>query len=188
MDALIVASTPNRQHALTDVLYHEKINCVVCSTAAEARRASLCRPFDLFVIYSGLADEQGNELAVAVADANDCGGIYIGDSIRTERIEDELNSCGIITMSLPITKSQLLEAVRLILVSNARVRLLKAKNEELMTKLEDIKYISRAKIVLMRTLGYTEEQSHKYIEKRAMEMRMPRKKVAIDILNTYEVN
>ena len=60
MDALIVASTPNRQHALTDVLHHVKINCVVCSTAAEARRASLCRPFDLFVIYSGVSAEPGN--------------------------------------------------------------------------------------------------------------------------------
>lgn len=188
MDALIVANTPARQHALTDVLHHEKINCVVCSTAAEARRASLCRPFDLFVIYSGLIDEQGNELAIAIADANDCGGIYIGDSIRTERIEDELNNCGVITMSLPITKSQLLEAVRLILVSNARVRLLKAKNEELSSKLEDIKYVSRAKIVLMRTLGYSEEQSHKYIEKRAMELRQPRRKIAIEIINTYEAN
>ncbi len=188
MDALIVASTPARQHALTDVLHHEKINCVVCSTAAEARRASLCRPFDLFVIYSGLIDEQGNELAIAIADANDCGGIYIGNSISTEQIEAELNSCGIITMALPVTKSELLEAVRLILVSNARVRLLKAKNEELASKLEDVKYVTRAKIALMRTLGYTEEQAHKYIEKRAMEMRATRRKVAMEILSLYETN
>lgn len=188
MDALIVASTPSRQYALTDVLHHEKIDCVVCSTAAEARRASLCRPFDMFVIYSGLPDEQGNDLAMDIADANDCGGIYIGDSIRTERIEDQLNSCGIITLYLPITKSQLLESVRLILVSTARVRQLKSKNEELVSKLEDMKYITRAKIALMRSLGYTEEQAHRYIEKCAMESRSSRRKVAIDILNTYEAN
>ena len=188
MDVLIVASTPERQHALTDVLYHEKLNCVVCSTAAEARRASLCRPFDMFVIYSGLIDEQGNSLAIDIADANDCGGIYIGSSVTMEQIEDELNNCGIITISLPVTKAQILECVRLILVSNARVRMLKAKNDALSTKLEDAKYINRAKIVLMRTLGYTEEQSHKYIEKRAMELRSSRRKVAIDILNTYEEN
>ncbi len=186
MDALIVASTPTRQNALTDVLYHEKINCVVCSTAAEARRASLCRPFDLFVINSGLADEHGNDLAVFVADANDCGGIFIDDSARTEQIEAELNYCGIITLSRPITKSQLLEAVRLISVSNARVKRLKAENETLSAKLEDMKYITRAKIVLMRSLGYTEEQAHKHIEKKAMELRLSRRKVAIEILKTYE--
>lgn len=188
MDALIVANTPSRQHALTDVLYREKIDCVVCSTAAEARRALLRRPFDLFVVYSGLPDEQGNELAMTIADTNDCGGIYIGNSISTERIEEQLNDCGIITMSLPITKMQLVEAVRLLVVSNARVRLLKAKNEQLAAKLEDLKYVNRAKIALMRSLGYTEEQSHKYIEKRAMEMRMSRRKVAMEILESYEEN
>ncbi|MCH5165563.1 MAG: ANTAR domain-containing protein [Clostridiales bacterium] len=186
MDALIVASTPNRQHALTDVLYREKINCVVCSTAAEARRASLCRPFDLFVIYSGLIDEHGNQLAISIADSNDCGGIFIDDSMRTEQIEADLNNCGIITLTRPVTKSALLEAVKLISVSNARVRALKAKNEELTSKIEDMKYINRAKIVLMRSLGYSEEQAHKYIEKKAMEMRMTRRKVAMDILKLYE--
>ncbi len=186
MDALIVASTPNRQHALTDVLHHVKINCVVCSTAAEARRASLCRPFDLFVIYSGLSDEHGNELAMTIADGNDCGGVFIDDYMRTEQIESELNDCGIITLTRPVTKSALLEAVKLISVSNARVRALKAKNDELTAKLEDMKYISRAKIVLMRSLGYSEEQAHKYIEKKSMEMRVSRGKVAMDILKTYE--
>ena len=80
----------------------------------------------------------------------------------------------------------MLEAVKLISVSNARVRALKAKNDELTAKLEDMKYISRAKIVLMRSLGYSEEQAHKYIEKKSMEMRVSRGKVAMDILKTYE--
>lgn len=186
MDALIVASTPVKQHALTDVLYHEKINCVVCSTAAEARRASLCRPFDLFVIYSGLIDEHGNELAVAIADSNDCGGVYIDDSIRIEQMEADLNNCGIITLSRPVTKSELLTAVRLISVSNARVRRLKEENVQLAVKLEDMKFVNRAKIVLMRSLGYSEEQAHKFIEKKSMEQRVSRRKIAMDILKTYE--
>ena len=91
-------------------------------------------------------------------------------------------------MSLPITKMQLVEALRLLVVSNARVRLLKAKNEQLEAKLDDLKYVSRAKIALMRSLGYSEEQSHKYIEKRAMEMRMSRRKVAMEIIKSYEEN
>ena len=38
----------------------------------------------------------------------------------------------------------------------------------------------------MRSLGYTEEQSHRYIEKKAMDLRVSRRKVAMDILKTYE--
>lgn len=186
MDALIVANTPARQHALTDVLHHEKINCVVCYTAAEARQASLCRPFDLFIINSGLIDEHGNELAISIAEANFCGGIFIDDYTRVDQLAEELNAYGVITLTRPVTKPLLLDAVRLILVSNARVRTLKAKNEELTIKIEDLKYINRAKIVLMRSLGYTEDQAHKYIEQKAMELRASRRKVAMDILLTYE--
>lgn len=186
MDALIVASTPTRQHALTDVLHHEQINCVVCSTAAEARQISLCRPFDLFVIYSGLIDELGNVLAMNIADANDCGGVYIDEGMRIEQISEELNNCGIVTLVRPVTKTALLEAVRLVAVSNVRVQRLKTENEELSARLEDMKYIVRAKIVLMRSLGYSEEQAHKYIDKKAMESRLSKRKVAIDILTTYE--
>lgn len=186
MDALIVASTQSRQYALTDVLHREKINCVVCYSAAEARRASLCRPFDLFVIFSGLPDEHGNELAIALAEANDCGGIYIDDVTRTEQLQDELNGYGIITLTRPVTRAAFIEAVRMIVVSNMRVQKLKARNEELTVKLEDAKCISRAKIALMRSLGYSEDQAHKYIERKAMEMRVSRQKIAMDILRTYE--
>ena len=93
---------------------------------------------------------------------------------------------GVVMLARPISRSALLEAVRIVAASNARVRALKQKNEELTSKLEDVKYISRAKIVLMRSLGYTEEQSHRYIEKKAMDLRVSRRKVAMDILKTYE--
>lgn len=186
MDALVVANTPNRLHALTDVLHHEKINCVVCSTASEARNTVMCRRFDLFVINGGLPDELGNELAMNIALNFDCGGIYIDESIRADRISEELGECGIITLSRPVTKSQLVEALRLIKVSNARVMQLKLKNEELQAKLDDLKFISRAKIILMRTLGLSESQAHKHIEKQAMVQRVSRRKVAMDIINSYE--
>lgn len=186
MDVLVVANTIKQQHALSDVLNELKMNCVVCDTAKEARRASLCRPFDLFVINGGLADERGNELAMAISDAIDCGGVYIDDFSRIDMFGDDLMAVGILTLTRPITRAALSDAVRLVAAASVRTRVLKEKNEELSAKLEDLKYISRAKIVLMRSLGYSEEQAHKYIEKKSMDMRLSRRKVAIDILKTYE--
>lgn len=186
MDALIVASTPKQQHALTDVVNGLKITCAVCSTAAEARRASMSRPYDLFVINGGLIDERGNELCIDLAQALDCGGVYVDEYAYVDMFEDDLMSEGVIALTRPITRSGLSDAVRLVSAANARVRALKAKNEELSAKLEDQKYISRAKIVLMRSLGYTEDQAHKYIEKKSMDQRVSRRKIAMEILKTYE--
>ncbi len=186
MDALIVASTPKQQYALTDVLNGLKFTCAVCSTAAEARRASLCRPFDLFVVNGGLIDERGNELCLSLAEALDCGGVYIDDFARVDMFQDDLMNEGVLALTRPITRASLSDAVRLVAAANVRVRALKAKNEELSAKLEDQKYISRAKIVLMRSLGYSEEQAHKFIEKKSMDQRVSRRKVAMEILKTYE--
>lgn len=186
MDALVVASTDKQRHAISDVLYRARIDSVLCSTAAEARRTSFCRPFDIFIVNSELPDEHGNTLAVDIAEANDVGGIFIDDFTRAEKFTDVLGNLGILTLSRPITKTLLYDSVRLILAANARVRALKAKNDELSAKLEDLKYISRAKIVLMRTLGYTEDQAHKHIEKLSMDRRVSRRKIAVDILKTYE--
>lgn len=186
MDALIVASTTKQQYGLSDVLNKVKFDCTVCSTAAEARRATLCRPFDMFVVNGGLPDECGNELALDLAENNDCGGIYIDDFSRVDMFSDELGKSGIVCMARPITREGLSETVRLISIANARVRALKEKNEELSAKLEDLKYISRAKIVLMRSLGYSEDQAHRYIEKKSMDLRVSKRKVAVDILKTYE--
>ena len=140
----------------------------------------------MFVINGGLPDEAGNDLAVDLAGVHDCGGVYIDDYTRAELFEDELAESGVITLSRPLTKTALSSAVRILSVANVRVRELKQKNYELSSKLEDMKYITRAKIALMRALGYTEEQAHKYIEKKSMDLRISKRKVAMDILKTYE--
>ena len=186
MDALIVADTNKMQFAISDVLNRVKIDCTVCSNAAEARRAALVRSFDIFIINGGLSDERGNELAINLADTFDCGGIYIDDYMIIDMFSDELGSSGVISLVRPITKSTLADMVRIVTVANARVRNLKEQNEKLSAKLDDLKYISRAKIALMHSLGYTEEQAHKFIEKKSMDMRISRRQVAMDILKTYE--
>ena len=186
MDALIVADTNKMQFAISDVLNRVKIDCTVCSNAAEARRAALVRPFDIFIINGGLSDERGNELAMNLADIFDCGGIYIDEYVKVDMFSDDLGACGVVSLVRPVTKASLADTVRLITVANARVRALKEQNEKLNAKLDDLKYISRAKIALMHSLGYSEEQAHKFIEKKSMDMRVSRRKVAMDILKTYE--
>ena len=186
MDALIVADTNKMQFAISDVLNRVKIDCTVCSNAAEARRAAIMRPFDIFIIYGGLSDERGNELAMNLSEIFECGGIYIDDYAKVDMFSEDLGACGVVSLVRPITKTMLADTVRLVTVANARVRALKEQNEMLNAKLDDLKYISRAKIALMHSLGYSEEQAHKFIEKKSMDMRISRRKVAMDILKTYE--
>lgn len=56
-------------------------------------------------------------------------------------------------------------------------------NEE--KRAQDLILYERAKAVLIESLGYTENQAHKYLEKRAMNERKLKKEIAMEILKTY---
>lgn len=59
-------------------------------------------------------------------------------------------------------------------------------NNRLQKKIDDISIINRAKFILMKTLGLNENEAHKYIEKKSMEMRISKSEIAKRLLKTYE--
>ena len=63
---------------------------------------------------------------------------------------------------------------------------LNREKEKLSHKLIENRLVDRAKCILIQHLKLTELQAHKYIERRAMDLRMSREKVAQIILQTYE--
>ena len=50
----------------------------------------------------------------------------------------------------------------------------------------DIRVVNRAKWLLMEKLNLSEKDAHYYIEKQAMDLRIPRREVAGNIIRTYE--
>ena len=60
------------------------------------------------------------------------------------------------------------------------------ENEKLKEKINDIRLIDRAKLTLIQYLKMSEEESHKYIEKQAMDLRITKVEVAKNILKIYE--
>jgi len=64
---------------------------------------------------------------------------------------------------------------------------LKAANADLLQKINDLKLIDRAKCVLIEVLKLSESQAHRYIQKQAMDQRLPQTEIAKNILKTYEL-
>ena len=63
--------------------------------------------------------------------------------------------------------------------------MLSVENEKLAGKIDEFRIIDRAKWVLIDYLKMSEEQAHRYIEKQAMDLRIPRIEAAKNILKTY---
>ena len=77
-------------------------------------------------------------------------------------------------------------AVRgLLRAARERITTLETENGRLRKKIDDLALVARAKRVLQKTLGMTEEQAHRYLEKQAMDLRSSKSEVARRVLATY---
>ena len=77
-------------------------------------------------------------------------------------------------------------ALRLASATSKKIKAIREENLKLMQKIEDIRIVDRAKCILISNLSMTEAEAHRYIEKQAMDMRLPKRKVAEEILKIYE--
>ncbi len=63
---------------------------------------------------------------------------------------------------------------------------MKKENIKLQNKIEEMRIVNRAKFSLMQYLGFDEAQAHRYIEKQAMDKRVTKYQIAMQIIKTYE--
>ena len=99
-----------------------------------------------------------------------------------EAVEDD----GVLVVGKPVKAAVMRSVLRLTKAASNRMTALKTKNRALLQKIEDIRLIDRAKCILIEYLRMSETQAHHYIEKQAMDMRMTKREVALNILKTYE--
>ena len=147
-----------------------------------AKRAILDYDFDICIINGPIGGASGEELSIDIAEKNICQVILFVKAERLEEISAQVEDYGVITVGKPINKQLFWQALKLAKVAQRRIGMAHKENEKLEKKLEDMKIISRAKILLMVEKNISEEEAHKLIEKQAMDRRMTRVEVAREIV------
>lgn len=156
------------------------------STGESAREFAAAEHFRAIIVCPPLPGESA--CAVACGIARSTGTIVI--LIVKESIDAlsaaEYEKAGVIALPKPVTKPVFLQAFRLVCTLQSRFTGLANENDRLRNKIDEMKLVDRAKCALIQYLGMTEQMAHRYIEKQAMDMRLPKAVVAEDILKTYE--
>jgi len=185
--ALIVSCSEKGASSLAGILTEASISHITTvSNAGEARRILIEKDFDLCVINAPLPDEFGEILARNIAARITSQVILIVRSELFDEVSSKVEEDGVITIAKPISKPMFWNALKLASVMHKRISVMKNENRKLIQKIEDIRVIDRAKCILISHLSFTEPEAHRYIEKQAMDMRITRRKVAEEILKTYE--
>ena len=184
---LIVSGNEKGGAALAELLDPAQFAAVShCRSGSDCRRLLLGAEFDIVIINTPLPDEFGRELAFHLAESTACGVMLI---VKNECFDEtcyDVEDAGIVTVAKPLSRLLFHQALKLLLATRERLRLLERENARLQVRIEEIRVVDRAKYALIEYLKMSEAQAHRYIEKRAMDMRLTKREVAESILRTYE--
>lgn len=184
---LLVSSSKKEQETLISTLNAASYSNITASfDASEARRLIYMNEYDLIIINSPLSDEFGHFLATEAIEKTLAGIVFLINGEIENSVSEKMEEYGIVIIKKPIVKQLFYQAVKLVLLSNRRIKNLRNENTDLQMQIEEIRLIDRAKCTLIQYLNMTEEQAHKYLERQAMNMRVSKKKIAQRILNAYE--
>ncbi|HBB19398.1 MAG: ANTAR domain-containing protein [Ruminococcus sp.] len=186
--ALIVSPAGETCELIGQVLAGEGFSKTAHAASGSEARRIIGRDTEpeLIVINAPLSDEFGQELAELAAEVTSAGLILICGSDIADDVADKVSDSGVTVISRPLSRSVLSRTVRVVCASRSRMMGLKKENDEILTKIDEMRLINRAKSTLMQYLKFTEPQAHRYIEKQAMNTRQTRREVAMRILATYE--
>lgn len=154
-------------------------------SGAQARRMLAERDFDAVLINAPLKDETGEELAEKAIKDTYAGVLLLVKTEAYEAAAFAAEKYGAFCLPKPLSAQAFSQGVRLTLAANVRVKTLMKKTQSLKEKMEEIKLVSRAKLLLVSRLSFTEEEAHRFIEKQAMDRCVKKSAVAYDIIKNY---
>jgi len=185
--ALIVSDSEKDTSLFTALLNAASYRQIICQKSIESARKLLQKQnFDLVIVNSPLADESGESFSRSAASKGVSQVILLVNSESFNSVSAACEEDGVLTISKPVDKTVFWSALSIIKSVQGRIKKIQAENAQLKQKIEDIRVIDRAKCILISYMKMSEQESHRYIEKQAMDMRSSRRIVAEGILKRYE--
>ena len=155
-------------------------------SSAEAQRLLAENSYDIVIINTPLSDDFGLRLASYVSSNTTAGVLLLVKSDRYTETSAKMLSYGVMTLPKPTSSQMLTQTLGVLCATRERLRRMEEKQLSVEQKMEEIRLVNRAKWLLIETLGMSEAESHRYIEKQAMDLRISKAQVARNIIHTYQ--
>lgn len=155
-------------------------------SAALARRSILERYYDLVVINAPLPDETGEEFAIDVTEKCSASVLLVTPQDRFEDALVRVTDHGVLVMPKPSPRGRIDKSVRFLVAVQSRMHKLEEKAITLEEKMEELRLVSKAKVLLVEKKKMTEDEAHRLIGKQAMDQGISRRRAAQRLLDDLE--
>ena len=179
---LIVSSSEQFNMVVKKVLPDRRFNVIeVRKSASAARRELLVREYDIVIINAPLQDGMGTDFVMDLVEKNSVGVLFAVPSELYCSANDHLIEYGVLTVSKPVKTEELERNIKLLVAMNDRLDILKKKLVSVNEKLDELRLVSRAKLILVEK-GMSEKDAHEHIIREAMNRGLTKKQVAEEIV------
>ena len=148
----------------------------------EARRLATERSFNIIIADSG--DGYDTDFAINVADSYSTILLLVPNE-HFDEISYRVEGYGILTITKPFEPFYFYNMMKIAIAVQYKVQVLSSQTTKLKVKMEEIKLVNRAKLLLMSNMNMSEQEAHRYIEKEAMNRGMKRTAISEEIIKTY---
>ncbi|MCR5693400.1 MAG: ANTAR domain-containing protein [Clostridia bacterium] len=155
------------------------------SNVSAAKRAVAERDFDFVVINSPLPDDSGVRFAIDTVSSSGTVVLFLVRAEQYDELYGRLAEHGVFLIQKPASKQMFLLAADWLISARERIRKTEKKTLSIEEKMNEIRFVNRAKWLLIRELKMTEPDAHRYIEKQAMDRCIEKRRVAEEIIKTY---
>lgn len=148
----------------------------------EARRLAAERSFNIIIADSG--DGYDTDFAINLADSYSTILLLVPNE-HFDEISYRVEGYGILTITKPFEPFYLYNMMKIAIAVQYKVQVLSSQTTKLKVKMEEIKQVNRAKMLLMQNMNMSEQEAHRYIEKEAMDRGMKKTAISEEIIKTY---
>ncbi len=142
--------------------------------------------YDVIVIDDSLLQKTGLDLAAKAASNGITSVLLLAGDERYETVSAYAEEHGFMVLRSPVDPPLLRQSLGMIANISDRIHELESKAEDLEAKMEEIRVVDRAKLILIQRFKMTENDAHRFIEKNAMDRCVKRRTVAETIIRTYQ--
>lgn len=184
---LLVSSSPKFNESMLALLPESRFYPVAAvSDVSSARRRLLEGKYDIVIINAPLPDDFGTRLALNICDNSGAAVLLFVKAEHYPDINGRVSPFGVLVLPKPTTSQAVSQSLQLLCGTRERLRRMEQKTASIEEKMEEIRIINRAKLLLMEQLKMTEKEAHRFIEKQAMDRCVTRITIAQSILSTYK--
>jgi AmiR/NasT family two-component response regulator len=183
---LIVMKQQETSDQISSILNSRGYNVTdTCISGMQGLRSAGNHPSDIVIVGFSLTDMTGLEFADDLLASVNSSVLMIVPPEQMSYAKQNIGNLDIALIAKPISPQSLITSVDLTIQFRDRLQRMQNETQKLKLDLERRALAEKAKTALMTSLGLSESEAWKQIQKQSMESRKPLEQIARHILDIY---